>query len=174
VNRPEAERDKSQWDLAAETVTVRIRWFGLCVGYVLVNFIDRDAGNRTILNAILTLGALYAIIDTVWSLRGKVFLAQFPLAISLMEAVFIGLLCYFDRHGVESPFRFYYFLSLLVCAIRHSSAMTYTTFALHALSFSFLTLSPGFGSRQDVTTFALTLILLGWGTWGSMALSNLL
>jgi two-component system, NtrC family, sensor kinase len=174
VNRPEAERDKSQWDLAAETVTVRIRWFGLCVGYVLVNFVDRDPGNRLVLNAILTLGALYAIIDTVWSLRGKVFLAQFPLAISFMEAVFIGLLCYFDRHGVESPFRFYYFLSLLVCAIRHSSAITYATFALHAVSFSFLALSPEFSRRQDTTTLALTLILLGWGTWGSMALSNLL
>src|SRR5262249_7342023 len=95
VNRPETERDKSQWDLAAETVTVRIRWFGLCVGYVLVNFIQRDSGNRLVLNAILTLGALYAIIDTVWSLRGKVFLDRFPLVISFMEAVFIGLLCYF-------------------------------------------------------------------------------
>jgi two-component system, NtrC family, sensor kinase len=173
VNRPETERDKSQWDLAAETVTVRIRWFGLCVGYVLVNFIQRDAGNRLVLNAILTLGALYAIIDTVCSLRGKVFLARFPLVISFMEAVFIGLLCHFDN-GVESPFRFYYFLSLLVCAIRHSSAITYSTFALHAASFSFLALSPEFGRREDVTTLLLTLILLGWGTWGSMALSNLL
>ena len=166
MNRPEVERDKSQWDLAAETVTVRIRWFGLCVGYVLVNFVDRDPGNRLVLNAILTLGALYAMIDTVWSLRGKVFLAQFPLAISLMEAVFIGLLCYFDRHGVESPFRFYYFLSLLVCAIRHSSAITYATFALHAVSFSFLTLSPEFSRRQDMTTLVLTLILAGLGNVG--------
>ncbi len=52
-----------------------------------------------------------------------------------MEAVFIGLLCYFN-HGVESPFRFYYFLSLLVCAIRHSPPITYSTFTLHALSFT--------------------------------------
>ncbi len=57
MNHAETERDKSQWDLAAETVTVRIRWFGLCVGYVLVNFIGRDGGNRPVLNAILTLGA---------------------------------------------------------------------------------------------------------------------
>ncbi len=64
VNHTETERDKTSWDLAAETVTVRIRWFGLCVGYVLVNFIGGDGGNRPVLNAILTLGAVYAIIDT--------------------------------------------------------------------------------------------------------------
>lgn len=170
---PEPERDKGHWDLAAETVTVRIRWFGLCVGYVLVNFIGDGGGSRAVLNAILTLGAVYALIDTVWSLRGKVFLARLPLAISLMEAVFIGLLCYFD-HGVESPFRFYYFLSLLVAAIRHSPSIAYATLALHAASFSCLTFSHDFNRRTDVTTLVLTLILLGWGTWGSMALATLL
>jgi len=173
VNHVETERDKTHWDLAAETVTVRIRWFGLCVGYVLVNFIGRDGGHRPVLNAILTLGAVYAIIDTVWSLRGKVFLARSPLVISFMESIFIGLLCYFDQ-GVESPFRFYYFLSLLVCAIRHSPSIAYTTFALHAVSFSCLTFSPEFNRRADVTTLILTLILLGWATWGSMALASLL
>lgn len=172
--QPVPERDKTHWDLAAETVTVRIRWFGLCVGYALVNIVGRDPGSRAVLNAILTLGAGYAIIDTVWSLRGKVFLARSPLIISLMESVFIGLLCYFDHHGVESPFRFYYFLSLLVCAIRHSPAMTYATFALHAISFSCLAFSPAFSRQQDFTTLILTLILLGWGTWGSMALASLL
>jgi two-component system NtrC family sensor kinase len=173
LNQVETERDKTSWDLAAETVTVRIRWFGLCVGYVLVNFIGGDGGNRPVLNAILTLGAVYAIIDTIWSLRGKVFLAQSPLVISLMEAVFIGLLCYFN-HGVESPFRFYYFLSLLVCAIRHSPTIAYSTFALHALSFSCLTASPDFNRRTDATALIFTLILLGWTTWGSTALASLL
>jgi signal transduction histidine kinase len=173
VTAPETERDKTYWDLAAETVTVRIRWFGLCIGYVLVNFIGGDGTNRPVLNAILTLGAVYAIIDTVWSLRGRVFLARYPLVISLMEAVFIGLLCHFDR-GVESPFRFYYFLSLLVCAIRHSPGIAYSTFALHAASYSCLVLSRDFNRRQDVTTLVLTLILLGWATWGSTALASLL
>lgn len=173
MNHAETGRDKTSWDLAAETVTVRIRWFGLCVGYVLVNFIGGGGGNRPVLNAILTLGAVYAIIDTVWSLRGKVFLAQSPLVISLMEAVFIGLLCYFN-HGVESPFRFYYFLSLLVCAIRHSPSIAYSTFTLHTLSLCCLTASPDFNRHTDVTTLILTLILLGWATWGSTALASLL
>jgi two-component system NtrC family sensor kinase len=173
VNYVEAERDKSSWDLAAETVTVRIRWFGLCVGVGLVNFIGDGGSNRLILNAILALGAVYAIIDTIWSWRRKVFLSESPLVISLMEAVFIGLLCYFN-HGVESPFRFYYFLSLLVCAMRYSPWITYSTFTLHAVSFTLLTASPEFNRRNDLTTLILTLILLGWATWGSTALASLL
>ena len=40
-----------------------------------------------------------------------------------MEALFIGLLCYFDG-GLDSPFRYYYFLSLICCAIRHPSQVT--------------------------------------------------
>ena len=117
-------RDDFNFELAAEAITLRIRWFGLGVGYVLVNLIGRDASatlvgsNQPVLNGILTLGALYAVVDTVWSLRGKVFLSDWPLVVSLMEAVFIGLLCYFD-FGLQSPFRYYYFLSLLVCAMRY-------------------------------------------------------
>ena len=65
------------------------------VGYVLVNFIGRET-DQPLLNAILTLGALYAVVDTYFSLRGKVFLRDWPLSISLLEAVFIGLLCYVD------------------------------------------------------------------------------
>src|SRR5688572_10909348 len=105
---PEALRDSSQGQLAAESITVRVRWFGLCVGYVLVNLIDRGS-NTAALNAILTLGAVYAALDTWFSLRGKVFLRDVPLVISGMEAIFIGLLCHFDG-GLDSPFRFYYLL----------------------------------------------------------------
>src|SRR5438045_1164922 len=45
----------SRWELAAETIAVKIRWFGILFGYLLVNF--GDAGeHRPILNAILALG----------------------------------------------------------------------------------------------------------------------
>src|SRR4051812_26875935 len=101
------------WQLPAEAITVRIRWFGLAVGYVFVNFLE-SSQNQAQLNAILALGAIYAVLDTLWGVRGKVFLNEAPLFISLMEAFFIGTLCWYDR-GIESPFRFYYFLSLLVC-----------------------------------------------------------
>ena len=158
-------------ELAAESITVRIRWFGLCVGYVVVNLIGRDT-NQPALNAILTLGAVYALVDTFLSLRGRVFLSEWQLVISLMEAVFIGLLCYFDT-GSESPFRFYYFLSLLVCAIRHTPRLTFLTLALHGASYISLAMSTGM-ERDNVTQLVLTLVFMGWVTWAITALTGLM
>lgn len=165
-------RDESSWELPAEAITVRIRWFGLCVGYVLVNFVGAKS-HQAELNAILTLGAVYALMDTYYSLRGRVFLSHAPLFISLMEALFIGLLCHFDT-GVESPFRFYYFLSLLVCAIRYAPPVTYTTFALHALSYSTLALMGSEGHQTPWGTLTFMLVLMGWVTWASTALAALI
>lgn len=167
-----APRDDFSWQLPAETITVRIRWFGLCVGYVLVNVVGPNP-NQPELNAILTLGAVYALIDTIWSLRGKIFLSRAPLFISLMEAVFIGLLCHFDD-GLDSLFRFYYFLSLLVCAIRYSPRVTYATFAVHAVSYSLLAISQDPPQTAAVKALLLMLIIMGWVTWASTALVTLL
>lgn len=173
LSRSESAGEPFSWELAAEAITVRIRWFGLLVGYVLVNFIgERPAETTAVLNAILTLGAVYAVLDSLWSYRGKVFLSDVPIVISLMEAVFIGLLCYFDS-GVDSPFRFYYLLSLLVCAIRYSPWITYTTLALHAASFSSLALIHGI-DRRTISAWLLNLIVLGWVTWAGTALAQLL
>src|SRR5262245_38272423 len=124
----------SRWELAAEAIAVKIRWFGLLVGYLLVNFDEHGADHQPILNAILCLGAVYAVIDAYYSLRGRIFLGSYPLSISLMEALFIGLLCFYHG-GLESPFRYYYLLSLVCCAIRYSSRVTYATYALHCASF---------------------------------------
>ena len=180
MSRVELQPQDDNWQLAAEAITLRVRWFGLVVGYVLVNFIGRDT-SQTVLNGILTLGAIYAAVDTYWSIRGKVFLSRSPLVISLMEAVFIGLLCHFD-HGTasafNSPFRFYYFLSLLVCAIRYSPRITYSTFALHAISFGTLAVRPSFWtgdeSPEELTNYLLTLVLMGWVTWACAALATLI
>ncbi|HUG92426.1 MAG TPA: ATP-binding protein, partial [Planctomycetaceae bacterium] len=160
------------WELAAEAITVRIRWFGVCVGYVLVNFFSPDS-NQAALNGLLALGALYALLDTLWSVRGKVFLSDLPLFVSAMEAVFIGLLCHFDA-GLHSPFRFYYFLSLVVCAIRYSPKLTYSTFLLHALSYAALAFGESVRSRADLATLFLTLVMMGWVTWALIALAGLL
>ncbi len=173
-------RDEFSFELGAEAIAVRIRWFGLGVGYVLVNLINLEAthtvwpSNQQVLNGILTLGAFYALVDTVWSLRGKVFLSEWPLVISLMEAVFIGLLCHFDL-GSESAFRYYYFLSLLVCAMRYPPWITYTTFVLHAASFAGLTLAAAARIQQqtDFSALLLMLVLLGWVTWASTQLAGL-
>lgn len=172
LTAPAAKSAEFNWELAAESITIRIRWFGLCVGYALVNFLG-PGDNQAILNAILTLGAVYALLDTIYSFRGQVFLSDGPLFISFMEALFIGLLCHFDL-GLNSPFRFYYFLSLLVCAIRYSPRITYTTFALHSLSFGTLVISHRLSSRADFASLVLMLILMGWVTWASTALAGLI
>lgn len=171
---PDRHREEFSFELSAEAITLRIRWFGLCIGYALVNVLDRGVSQPTLhLNAILALGTVYALVDTYWSFRGKVFLSRWPLTISSMEAVFIGLLCYFDG-GMDSPFRFYYFLSLLVCAIRHSPWITYSTFALHSASFTALAFSHTINSRHELTDLLLMLVLLGWVTWASTALANVM
>jgi two-component system, NtrC family, sensor kinase len=158
-------------DLAAEAITLRIRWFGLGIGCVLVNFLPREI-NQFRLNLLLALGAIYALLDTVWSYRGQVFLNRVPLAISLMEAIFIGMLCFFDI-GLESPFRFYYYLSLLVFAFRYSPTLTYATLALHSVSYIILAFTLKMNVEIDWTSFIMNLVLMGWVTWAGIALAGL-
>jgi signal transduction histidine kinase len=162
----------SPWELAAETIAVKIRWFGLLIGYLLVNTSAAESPSRMVLNAILVLGILYAGVDTLYSLRGRVFLHRQPLLISLMEALFIALLCYYDN-GLDSPFRYYYFLSLICCAIRHAAPVTYATCALHCASciVLFAVLPEG---ERDVRALLLTLVMLVWVTWASNAMAVLL
>jgi signal transduction histidine kinase len=161
-----------RWELAAETIAVKIRWFGLLIGYVLVNVSDGGDSHRVALNAILALGAVYALLDTYFSLRGRVFLRQYPLWISLLEALFIGLLCFYHG-GLESPFRYYYFLSLICCAIRHSSRVTWATCALHCVSYTLLYLALP-ADRRLPSALVLNLVVLGWVTWASAAMALLL
>ena len=160
------------WQLPAETITVRIHWFGLCVGYLLVNVLGKPH-YRAELNGILTFGAVYALIDTWWSTRGQVFLERWPLFISVMEALFIGLLCHFDQ-GLDSLFRFYYFLSLIVCAFRNSPLVTLSTLGLHAVSFLILALVQQKRGSDQLQAVALQLVFMAWVTWASTALATLL
>jgi signal transduction histidine kinase len=162
----------SHWELAAEAIAVKIRWFGLLVGYVLVNASDPGDAHLGVLNAILGLGAVYALLDTGYSLRGRIFLGRWPLLVSFMEALFIGLLCFFHG-GLESGFRYYYILSLICCAIRHPSWVTYSTCAMHCTSFGVLYLALPPAQRQPLPLL-LTPVVLGWVTWASDALAQLL
>ena len=56
-------------ELRAESITLQIRWFGLVVGYIIVNVSgllnESSSRNQPALNAILTLGVVYAVIDTL-------------------------------------------------------------------------------------------------------------
>lgn len=162
----------ARWELAAEAIAVKIRWFGLLLGYLVVNMDGSDGPYRPVLNAILTLGAGYAILDTYNSYRGRVFLGSYPLIISLMEGLFIGLLCYF-KGGLEGPFRYYYFLSLICCAIRHPARITYLTCAIHCTSVGLLSLALG-PEQPPLLALVQMVVALGWVTWAGTSLALLL
>ena len=78
----------------------------------------------------------------------------------------VSMLCWFDK-GTDSPFRFYYFLSLLVCAIRYSPTITYATFVFHALSYTILAVYREPWQSDDFNSFLLMLVFMGWATWAS-------
>jgi C4-dicarboxylate-specific signal transduction histidine kinase len=162
----------SRWELAAEAIVIKIRWFVVLVGYLLVNLASPADVHAPLLNAILALGAVFTLLDTAYSVRGRILLGRYPLLVSAMEALFIGVLCYFHG-GLESAFRYYYLLSLLCCAIRHSSSVTYATCALHGLSYGLLYLALPVEQRHPLP-LVLTLVVLGWLTWASNALAELL
>jgi signal transduction histidine kinase len=148
----------------------------VCVGFALVNLIGPDllppgaSRNVLLLNTILGIGVAYVALDTYWSYRGKVFLSNWPLAVSLLETVFIGLLCNFDL-GQESAFRFYYLLSVVVCAVRYSPVITYTTFLFHATSYTILLLTL---PSSSTLPWVIMVVSMGWVTWASIQLSMLI
>jgi len=141
------------------------------VGYLYVNTGVPD-DQRLPLNAILALGAAYTLLDSLSGLRGRVFLGRLPLVVSSMEALFIGLLCYYQG-GLENPFRYYYVLSLICAAIRHSVRVTALTCALHCLSVAVLYLALPL-DRRDPFSLGLTLLLLVWVTWAASSLAWIL
>jgi len=173
ASQPKIHHDAYAWELPAEEITLRIRWFGLCVGYVLVNFVGNDSAIQVPqLNWILTLGAIYALADTYFSFRSRVFLGEWPLIISVMEAIFIGLLCHYDA-GLNSPFRFYYLLSLIVCSIRHSPSIAYMTLGLHLISFTTLLFTSPSVPKDWLTQLLLMIVWMGWVAWAGIAFSRL-
>ncbi len=163
--------DRLSWELATESIVVRIRWFGIAMGYVLA-LTRTGLHNPSAVCAFLALGAGYAGLDTAFHRLGEVFLHRWPIFVSSMESIFIALLCYHDT-GMDSPFRWYYLLSLICCAIRYRPAIAWTTFGFHCLSLTALAwaLQP---SRPDWSSLPLTAAILAWVTWASSALSSLL
>ncbi|MSR53323.1 MAG: two-component sensor histidine kinase [Gemmataceae bacterium] len=163
--------DESRWDLDAEAIVVKIRWFGLLLGFAYGNLGPADA-DRLTWNAILSLGLVYTLFDTWFYRRHRVFLGEYPLVVSCMEALFIGLLCVFED-SLDSPFRYYYFLSLLCCTLRHTARVTVVTFLLHCISYG---LVYAWVPHREGAVFSLLMlvVILGWVTWASSSLGQLL
>ena len=139
------------------------------LGLLLAN-LDPDVLSSIPLNIILVLGLIFTAIDTAAFRLGRVFLRDFPLLISAMEALFIGLLCTYSA-GSDSPFRFYYLLSLICCAMRYSPTVTLATFMLDFASFTIVTLIE-IGTVS--ATYFLTLLVLAWVAWAAVTMARLL
>lgn len=159
------------WELATESIVVKIRWFGILMGYVLVQT-RSGLHDPWAVRAFLALGAGYAGLDTAFYLMGEVIFKKWPLVVSLMESVFLALLCYHDT-GMASPFRWYYLLSLICCAIRYRPITAWLTFGMHCLSLLALGRVLGFESGMQAG-WVLTITLMAWVTWASSALATLL
>ena len=80
---------------------VKLRWFGVVMGYILVQT-RTGLHDPWAVRAFLALGAGYAALDLAFWRMGEVILKRWPLFVSLMESVFIALLCYHDT-GLEQP-----------------------------------------------------------------------
>ena len=158
------ENERERWDLATESIVVKIRWFGIVMGYVLVQT-RTGLHNPSAVRAFLALGAGYAALDTAFYRFGAVILKRWPLFVSFMESVFIALLCYHDT-GTSSPFRWYYLLSLICCAIRYQPVTAWLTFGMHCLSVAVLALVLGLGD-EAVAGWPLRIAIMAWGTWAS-------
>jgi len=168
----EGADERRGWELAAESIVVKIRWFGIAMGYVLVQTrVGPALRDPWAVRAFLALGAGFAGLDTAFHRMGEVFLKRRPLFVSAMEATFIALLCYHDA-GLDSPFRWYYLLSLICCAIRYQPAVAWTTFGLHCASLAALALA--LGGPSALTGLPLTIVILAWATWAVSALAGLL
>ena len=163
--------DRLNWELTTESIVVKIRWFGIFMGVALVE-LRSGLHNPTAVRACLALGATYAALDTIAYRRGTVFLCRWPLFVSAMEATFIALLCYNDAQ-LLSPFRWYYLLSIICCAIRYDRVVAWTTCGFHCLSFTILAglLQTPLGASAPVEE---TVVILACVAWASSSLASVL
>jgi signal transduction histidine kinase len=163
---------RSAREFATESIVVQVRWLGVLMGYVLVLVRIDALRDPVAVGAMLALGAGYAALDAYFHYRGEGFLRRWPLFVSTMESIFLALLCYYDT-GLDSPFRWYYLLSLICCAIRYPRRIAWLTFAMHCLSLLVVTWALG-PSRARADSLALILAMLAWVTWAVSSLAGML
>jgi len=72
---------------------------------------------------------------------------------------------------LNSPFRWYYLLSLICCSIRYRSVVAWWTLAFHTLSLLSLARILGWPSLWE-SSLPLTLTMMVWVTWASSSLAG--
>ncbi len=160
----------SEWQRDSAGILVKIQWFGLLVGFLLANVPGRNPDSPVLLNVLLSVGLVYACVDSFYYFRGDVFLlSRFPLIVAFLETIFITLLCRYDI-GLNSPYRFYYLLSLLVAAIRYPVVVPYLSCAMHCISYTLLFLVVP-SAQQDVPSVALNIVVMAWVTWAASTMA---
>jgi signal transduction histidine kinase len=161
--------ERSRWELAAESTVVKLRWFGIVMGYILVQT-RTGLHDPWAVRAFLALGAGYAALDLAFWRMGEVILKGWPLLVSFMESIFIALLCYHDT-GLDSPFRWYYLLSLICCSIQNRPAIAWWTLGFHTVSLLSLAWVLDELNRAGSLPL-LTLTIMAWVTWASSSLAR--
>ena len=154
-------------ELSAEGVVIQIRWTGLVFGFLLANTSPGARQTALTLDLLLAVGLVFTTLDT-WFFRQKsIFLGKYPLFISMMEALFIGLLAHFQT-GPSSPFRYYYLLSLLCCILRYGPGIVWVTCGLHLASWAALCLVDI--GRLGGESWLLMPVVLVWSSWAGTGL----
>lgn len=154
-------------ELSAEGVVIQIRWTGLVLGFLLANTTPGVGQTALTLDLLLAVGLVYTTLDTWFFRQKRIFLGEYPLFISMMEALFIGLLAHFHQ-GPSSPFRYYYLLSLLCCILRHGPGIVWVTCALHLASWAALCLVDT--GRLGGESWLLMPVVLVWSSWAGTGL----
>ena len=105
--------DVPRWDLDAEAIAVKIRWFGLLLGFAYVNLGAPTGPSRPSSTPSCCSGSAYTLLDTWFYRRRRVFLGEARWSSRSWRRCSSACLCVFE-HGLDSPFRYYYLLSLSV------------------------------------------------------------
>ena len=173
----------------SEWITLQLRWIGLAIGYALVNISPQGLAatseyspDQTVLNQLLTAGVVMMLVSTIFSVRGRPLLRGFPLVATALEAFIITMLCHFDR-GLQSPFRFYYFIALVIVGLRYLPLVSWSAYAMHSGAYVSLiyigryvatvreSLAPTVAALE---TAVATVALMLWATYAANSIGHLL
>ena len=179
------EREIDEVAHQVEWIGLRVRWIGLIVGYLLVNLFPDEAAqaDRGTLNMLLAAGTVFTAFGTMLTIRGRPLFRNLPVLAALFEALFITLLCHYDR-GLSSPFRFYYIVALVIAGLRYRPLTSWACYAIHSGAYvSLATIGRvietlrdqgGLPSGAEIEAKVGTVFLMLWVTYAANAIGNLL